>query len=58
MEEEAELMPQAMGSMGQAKHLFSKHCSSVVWYANGPQQIPFSNVSGNEVVVAGLDLES
>ena len=48
-------MPRAAGSMGRAKHLFSKRCSSVVSYANDPQRTLFSNESGNEVIVAGLD---
>ena len=46
-------MLQAVGSMGQAKHLFSKHCSSIVSCANDPQRTPFSSGIGNEMVVAG-----
>ena len=56
--EEAAPMPRAVGSMEQAKRLFSKRCSSVVSCANDPQRTPFSNGSGNEVIVSGLDLGS
>ena len=44
-------MLQVGGSMGLAKHPFSKHCSSTVSCANDPQRTPFSNEIRDETVV-------
>ena len=56
MGEEAGTIPQAMGSMGPAKRLFSTRCSSTVAYASDLQQTPFWSGIGNEAVVSGSDL--
>lgn len=54
--EVVEPMPRVVGSVGQAKHLSSKRCSSVVSCVNDPRRTPVGSGIGSGVVVSFLNL--